>query len=516
MNRLPASPAELRGLRAARWIRESKREQYDNWGPDAQRRKQAEAIERLGLVDTGIEWVVAHSGRTIGSTSQWRAMLEAAGAQYDVLLVGYTSRFSRNLKTTLVGIEDHLHPAGAVVLFCDEGVVSSDPDEWERWSREAHEAESYSRRMGRRIREGYAARRRRLADPGGTPPFGFHRDGPDKVVTPNPVKAAAVLRIFELAAARSTDREVAAATGLTVHVVRTTLRSPLYAGRLPDGSRTMFPAPVDPELWHQVQEVRARRRTRDGRPAKKSPYALTMLRCKACGRRLIGDVGRYRHPDVCDEFRAAVVQPTRRIRGQHREILGASYPVAAYEGAVRKVLERVSLGASLVAEVLTDPPVAAPDRLASARIGRERDAALAKYSRDRDTRALEAAMARLDVESAELAAAPVAYDPKAALEYLQSLATLWDDAPIARRRVAEALFASMNVIGIQLIELVPSPAAIDRGLAEAFRSGSGGYGRGGGSRVRTFQIIARLVPGVDTTIRIVVPPAPTLRLVRSA
>lgn len=49
MTRLPASLDDLRGLRAARWIRESTRGQTDRFGPDAQREQQREAIARYGL-----------------------------------------------------------------------------------------------------------------------------------------------------------------------------------------------------------------------------------------------------------------------------------------------------------------------------------------------------------------------------------------------------------------------------------------------------------------------------------
>lgn len=509
MTRLPASLEELRGRRAARWIRESKAEQADNWGPDAQRAQQDRVIERHGLVDTGITWQVAHSGRTIASTSQWAEMMAAAGERYDVLVVGYVSRFARDLRTAVNARHD-LHAAGAALLFADELVLSSDEDKWETWAREAVEAEAYSRRMGRRIREGYAARRRRFADPGGTPPFGFRRGGPDKLLEPDPEASDQVLRIFELAATGATDRDVAAATGISIHRIRTTLRSELYAGRLADGSATRFAPVVDPELWHRAQAVRDRRRTRDGRPATKTPYALSMLRCAACDRRLIGDVGRYRHLDVCPAFAAARVAPKRRVRGQHRNVMGASYPVALYEGAVRAVLGRISLGAGLIAEVLTDTPAAAPDRLAAARIGRERDAALARYRRDRDAVRLEAEMARLDELERDLPAAP-AFDRKAAVEYLQELPALWDDAPVARRRLAETLFAEIRVLAARSIDFVPTPEALDRGLADAFRARSGGYGRGGGSRA--FGI--RLIPSVETRIALIVPPA-GVRLVRSA
>ncbi len=174
---LPRSLEDLRGRRAARWIRESTAGQADNFGPDAQVEQQTRAIERWGLVDTGGAWQVAHSGRTIAATGQWAEMLAGAGEDWEVLVVGYVSRFARDLRTAVNARHD-LHARGAVILFADERVLSSDEDEWERWAREAVEAEAYSRRLAKRIREGYAAKRRRLGVPGGNrAPFGTVREG---------------------------------------------------------------------------------------------------------------------------------------------------------------------------------------------------------------------------------------------------------------------------------------------------------------------------------------------------
>lgn len=52
--RLPRSVDDLRGLRVARWIRESTTGQFDRYGPGAQRELQAGAIRHLVLVDTGV------------------------------------------------------------------------------------------------------------------------------------------------------------------------------------------------------------------------------------------------------------------------------------------------------------------------------------------------------------------------------------------------------------------------------------------------------------------------------
>lgn len=153
VTRLPRSLDEFQGLRAARWVRESTVGQTDRYGPDAQREQQDRALERYGLVDTGLAWHVAHSGRTIAGTPEFAEMLNAAGERFDVLLVGYVSRFARDLRTAVNARHD-LHVAGAALLFCDERVLSSDEDDWETWAREAVEAEAYSRRLGRRVREG--------------------------------------------------------------------------------------------------------------------------------------------------------------------------------------------------------------------------------------------------------------------------------------------------------------------------------------------------------------------------
>lgn len=205
---LPLTVDVLAGKRAARWIRESTAGQADRYGPDAQRRQQDDAIATHGLVDTGISWTVAHSGRTISSTPEFRDMLARAGQDYDVVVVGYVSRLARDLRTA-VNARHAVHEAGAAILFCDERLLSSDEDGWEQWAREAVEAEAYSRRLGRRIAEGYRAKKRRHADPGGHPPFGFRRNAA-KLIEPDPETLPVVQRIVELAAEGWPDRAVAA------------------------------------------------------------------------------------------------------------------------------------------------------------------------------------------------------------------------------------------------------------------------------------------------------------------
>ena len=172
--RLPSSLDDLRGLRAARWVRESTEGQYDRYGPESQHEQMDRFVERYGLVDTKIVYSVAQSGRTVWRSSTMADMLAAATAgSFDVLLTGYFDRWQRNLRRTLELVEDRLHPSGVAWVMCDRRLMSSDPRDWDQMVTEAHEAERYSRRLGERITDGYAAKFRRLADPGGRAPLGF-------------------------------------------------------------------------------------------------------------------------------------------------------------------------------------------------------------------------------------------------------------------------------------------------------------------------------------------------------
>ena len=177
---LPRELDDLQGMRAARWFRESTAGQWDDFGPDAQREQQDRAIERYALVDAGLEWSVASSGWTSAwRTATWEAMIGSATAgAFDVLVVGYVSRFLRNLKQTLIAVEDHLHTAGVVVLFADERLLSSDPGSWDQFIREAHKAEAYSRKLSKRGDVDFGALHHEVClegDVGGVPAGGDDR-----------------------------------------------------------------------------------------------------------------------------------------------------------------------------------------------------------------------------------------------------------------------------------------------------------------------------------------------------
>ncbi|HEY5275535.1 MAG TPA: hypothetical protein VIK38_03190, partial [Coriobacteriia bacterium] len=78
--RLPRTLDDIRGLRVARWIRESTAGQYDRYGPASQREQQDRFIERHGLVDTGLVFQVAQSGTTVWRSPTMNEMLGQAKA----------------------------------------------------------------------------------------------------------------------------------------------------------------------------------------------------------------------------------------------------------------------------------------------------------------------------------------------------------------------------------------------------------------------------------------------------
>jgi hypothetical protein len=413
-----------------------------------------------------------------------------AGA-FDVLAVGYVSRFLRNLKQTLIAVEDHLHAAGVVVLFADERLLSSDPSNWDQFVREAHEAEAYSRKLSKRVGEGYAAKRRRLGVPGGNrAPFGIIREGKPSTLRVDEAKAATVRRAYELAAVGQTDWEVAAATDLAKTHVGELLTNPIYAGRLRTGEPAGLAPIVEPALWSKVQSMRELRRTRTPGRIVKRNYALR-LRCSGCQRFQYGDVGRYRHPaPTCDAFIAGTPDARRRYtKGDDKRAGGHSYPQTWYEDAIGLLLSEVgSVDDVTITDVVRryhDQPPRVDDA-ALARISREREEASRRLAKSRDVMVWQREMAQLDAEE-QAAREPVERGRLTSSEvvaYLRSLPSLWSDSgPDGRQALAMALFARTDVQGFERMEYELTPEAIELGLGAAlpavFEIGKEGeFGRG--------------------------------------
>ncbi len=336
LKRLPRSLDDVRGLRVARWIRESTAGQYDRYGPASQREQQDRFIERHGLVDTGLVFQVAHSGTTVWRSATMTEMLaEARAGAFDLLLAGYSDRWQRNLRRTLELLEDGLHPAGVALVMCDRRILSSDPHDWDELiSRGGRRGEVQPPPVGadhRRLRRQVRPPRR----PGW--PRGPRLPAPARAAAhargrPRPPSAIAVGLFERYALGNVSAKDLAEETGLAESRIRMILMNPLYNGwvrrhrRTDRESRKPAPwranPPVSDELWARVEEVR-RVKTQGGGTHRWDRVDLLagLLSC-ACGRRLKSDGtfadGRHRKLHPRHATRGASRRGTATRRGRSR------------------------------------------------------------------------------------------------------------------------------------------------------------------------------------------------------
>jgi hypothetical protein len=343
-----------------------------------------------------------------------------------------------------------LHDSGAVLLFADERVLSSD-DAWETWARETVEAESYSRRLGRRIREGYAEKVREWTDQGGgLVTVGFRRSGDHKLIEPDPGSMTIARRIWQLAADGLPDRAVAATVGASLWTVRGVLRSPLYEGRLRDGRPTRFATPIDPALIERARVSRQIRTRVGNRVRRNRTYPLSgngPLVCEACGFSVTGDTRRRRNGDRIRVYRhrdgnACAGWPVRET------------PSAVLEEQVARLLDRAAPNRESAARIRAAlaRPVISVDELGLARLDRRLRALASELTAADQSRTGPEILAEIEAvraERARIVALPIErdrVDPEDALEWLASLGTLWratsDDG---RRRLAVTVFVRLGV-----------------------------------------------------------------------
>jgi DNA invertase Pin-like site-specific DNA recombinase len=473
VKRLPRSLDEIGGLRAARWIRESTAGQYDRYGPASQREQQDRFIERHGLVDTGLVYQVAQSGRTVWRSATMNEMLAGtkAGA-FDLILAGYSDRWQRNLRRTIELLEDGLHPAGVALVMCDRRILSSDPHDWDELISEAAGAEKYSRRLSERITDGYAAKFDHHDDPGGHAGLGFRRSSePPHILQVDPDTIGVAVALFErYALGNVSAAQLEAATGLAASRIRMILMNPLYNGwirrhRGKDEVRRPAPwranPPVSDELWARVEEVR-RVKTQGGGTHRWDRVDLLggLLTC-VCGRRLKSDGtfadGRHRklHPAPCPSW------------GEQARYGDETWeePILAQMAGLE--LDDETIGAVLGALGSAPRPIT----LDRARIDRQmRDLALDHAAgRLEDAvylnrlRALRESKETLEVNAGG------AMSTEVALAWLRALSSTWSEAevPEAKAEVLHAIYERIVVTGRTIVSIRLTPSAYAHGLAVA-------------------------------------------------
>jgi hypothetical protein len=468
--RLPRSLDDVRGLRCARWIRESTTEQYGNNGPDSQRRKIEGAIERFGLVDTGIAYEVAVSGSIAWLSAAMRQVVDDARAgRFEVLVVGYSDRWQRNLRRTLEVLDDDLHPAGVAVLFADVRILSSDRSDWDELVAESAAAERYIRKLADRITDGYAEKFAHHGDQAGHPTLGFRRGAePPHVLEVDAASIGRAVDVFRrYARGNVSTADLALVTGLGEEQVRKMLRNRLYNGwAVRHRGAEVRPArwrdapPVDDGLWEQVQSVRAAKRRGGGPRRAGADPLLGLLHCGACGRRIRGDgmIGSGRsqhrsriHPDPCEAWgpKARYAAETwespiaAQVSGMRldeatirdvRRVLAAPAPVAMATSAARYRREMRELAEAHVAERITDAAYLEQ---------------LAELRRQADATPPSAA----------------AVDPDEAVAYLRDLEALWAKAtPAEQAELVRSIYARVEVVGARFVAVTLTPEAEAHGL----------------------------------------------------
>ena len=231
--------------------------------------------------------------------------------------------------------------------------------------------------------------------------------------------------------------------------------------------------------------LRSQRATNTGRPADpRRPYALDMLHCAACDKRLTGDTGYYRHREPCLPFVAA-----RSMRSGRGRSNGHAYRKELYEQVVEGLLEEASAGAATMAAVMAEVvrTDGGPDRGRQDRITAERERAMARYLRDRDSAVLDRTMASLDREEAAAEAVqPAAAVPAdVAVRYLRDLPETWRkaDGGNGRQLLASALFSRIDVLGLREATVHLSEYAVRHGLCSSLPEEFGISVSGRGERI---------------------------------
>ncbi len=307
----PSSFENLKGLAARGYVRDSKRDQQDGFGPDIQQNNIRRFAGNYDLVLEDTWYTEFVSGRSVVKRAQFQQLLEDARlGLFRVLLVDHTSRFGRN-QAECIRYKEELQRLGIVVVFVSQGIISgSDRDFLNERINETLD-EAYSRNLSRYVGSGFAEKAAQ-GHAVGRPPLGYRNEkapsgrGARMVLDEDTMPALlAALRGYagRKHSLRTLSQDLNArgySTGdgkpFTESSISTLLNNRFYEGKVVyhrgrpdelviDGVHEV-PEEVR-ELWLQCQEVR-RERSQPGQPSPRTReqrvYPLTgVLVCDGCG-----------------------------------------------------------------------------------------------------------------------------------------------------------------------------------------------------------------------------------------
>ncbi len=307
---------DLKGLRAEGYIRDSKPDQADGFGPDIQRHNEERFAQSYGLI-LGNRWYTEFvSGRSAIKRYEFQQVLEDARLDlFDVLLVDHTSRFGRNQKEC-IRYKEELTQLGKTIIFVSQGIISgSDRDFLSERINETLD-EQYSRTLSRYVSEGLE---RKVEDDKlhvGPAPLGYKselKSGQPERKVPDPVTMPALLTVLrDYASGRFSLHEVADHLNslpyrtrygkpFTGHSIMDILHNRFYEGKviyhkgLPDEKIVDGKHEVSPEvreLWLRCQQVKSERRVSTrGQPRGPARHFIysKVLRCGRCHQPYYGE-----------------------------------------------------------------------------------------------------------------------------------------------------------------------------------------------------------------------------------
>lgn len=474
---LPARLDQLRGLRARRYVRVSSEEQGFKYGPEGQHLTIDEAIARVGALEAGPPFVDEQSAwsRSAERPALREVLAAAAAGDFDVLVVAYFSRWSRDTEVSL-RIRRELHAAGVVILFADEGFVSADADAHERYLDEAVAAEKFSHRLSRTIGRTFAAKFSRYGDQAGSPGLGFLR-------TPQPEARLAidaetmprVVALFERYAVGDVSyRELAAETGIAEGALRGILTNPLYNGwavrhrRGADEQRVAAPwraaPPVSDELWARVAAARSERAKAAGRQRTRHVHLLAKRLWCPCGRAVKADTSRQKNGTLVRRY---VHQRCERWSRENVVAHRFDAPIGAQVSGIR--LDAVTLGRI---RALAGQPAPAATDVRRAQLERELRMKAADHAARRLT--TEAYLAEHGRITAEIDAlevvepGPPVADADEVVSVLRSIRDTWRDASLeARAKLVARIYRRITVEDGQIVSVDLTEEAKRHGLVLA-------------------------------------------------